>query len=122
MLPALNQIGAQQSQPTQKTRKKVQRLLDYTNTHQDISLQFFASDMQITVDSDAAFLMLTKARSRVAVYFRFLNHSSPNRKYNHNGVILIECRAIHNVVTSAAEAGTHGVYHNAKISVPIRQL
>ena len=58
MLPALNQIGAQQSQPTQKTRKKVHRLLDYANTHQDTSLRFFASDMQLTVNSDVAFLVL----------------------------------------------------------------
>ena len=66
MLPDLNQIGAQQLQPTQKTKQKVQRLLDYANTHQEISLRFFASKMQLTVDSDAAFLVLPKARSRVA--------------------------------------------------------
>ena len=104
MLPALNQIGAQQSQPTQRTKQKVQRLLDYANTHQDISLRFFASKMQLTVDSDAAFLVLPKAHSRVAGYFRLLYPPSDTRKYNHNGAILIECRAIRNVVTSAAEA------------------
>ena len=45
MIPAFNQIGAQQSQPTQKTREKVQRLLDYENTQQDIALRFYASKM-----------------------------------------------------------------------------
>ena len=83
---------------------------------------FFASDMQLTVDLDAAFLVLIKARSRVAGYFRFLNHPSTNRKYNHNIAILIECRAICNVVTSVAETETHGIHHNARIAVPIRHL
>ena len=121
MLPALNQIGAQQAQPTQKIRKKLQRLLDYANTHQDTSLRFYASKMQLTVDSDAAFLVLPKARSRLAGYFRLLDPPL-NRKYKHNGAILIECRAIRNVVTSAAEAETHGVYHNARVAIPLMHL
>ena len=45
-----------------------------------------------------------------------------NRKYNHNGTVIIECRAIHIVVTSTAEAETQGVYHNARVSVPLRHL
>ena len=69
MLPALNQIGAQQAQPTQKTLEKIQRILDYAYTHQNTSLRFHASQMQLTVDSDAAFLVLQKAPSRIAGYF-----------------------------------------------------
>ena len=56
MLSVLNQIGAQQSQPTIKVREKVQRLLDYANTHQDTLLRFYVSKIQLTVDSSAAFL------------------------------------------------------------------
>ena len=40
----------------------------------------------------------------------------------HNGAILIECKTIRNVVTLAAEVETHGVFHNAKIGVNIRNL
>ena len=78
--------------------------------------------MQLTVDSDATFLVLPKTRSRIARSFRFLDHPSSNRKYNHNGAILYECSAIRNVVTSSAEAETHGVYHNARIAVQIHHL
>ena len=60
-------------------------------------------------------------RSRVAVYFNMLD-PSPNTKYRHNGAVLIKCKAIHNIVTSAAEAETHGVYYNIRVSIPIRNL
>ena len=48
----------------------------------------------------------------------FLTKIKP--KYDTNGAILIECRTLHNIVTSAAEAETHGVFYNAKQSIPIR--
>ena len=44
MLPALNQMADQQDQPTQSSMKKVQRLLDYTNTYSKTALNFFTSD------------------------------------------------------------------------------
>ena len=69
--------------------------------------------MQLYVDSDAAFLVLPKARSRIAGYFRLLNDSKTN-KYEDNGPLLIECRTICSVVTSVAEVETHGVFQNAK--------
>ena len=88
MLPALNQIGAQQ--PNQPKKKiKLQRLLDYDNTHQDTSLRFYASHMQLKVGSDADFLVFPKERSRLAGYSRLLDLPF-NPQYNHNGAILIE--------------------------------
>ena len=77
--------------------------------------------MQLTVDSDAAFLVLPKAHSRIAGYFRLLDKPSLTR-HLHNGAILIECKTIRHVVTSAAEAETHAVYHNARIAIPLRHL
>ena len=76
--------------------------------------------MQLHVDTDVAFLVLPKARSRIAGYFRLLNHPDPHKKfYNDNGPILIECCTLRSVVTSAAESETHGVFHNAKKSLSI---
>ena len=60
MLPALNQIGAQQAQLTQLILKKIQRLIDYANTYQHAYVRFYASHMQLLVDSDAAYLVLPK--------------------------------------------------------------
>ena len=73
MLPALNDIATQQAQPTQKVKQKVQQLLDYANTYKNVFVRFFASDMQLQINSDAAFLVLPKARSCIAGYFCLLD-------------------------------------------------
>ena len=121
MFPALNQISSQQAQPTINVKKKVQRLLDYANTYKNAFVWFYASDMQLTVDTDAAYLVLPKARSRIAGYFRLINNGT-SPKHLDNGAILIECRTLRHVVTSAAEAETHGVFQNAKAGLPIQHL
>ena len=72
------------------------------------------------VDSDASYLVLPKARSRIAGYFCLLHsQTSPHRHHVDNGPILIECKTLRSVVTSAAEAETHGVFHYAKRTIPI---
>ena len=120
MLTALNDIGSQQALPTEKVKQKVQQLLDYANTYNNVFVRFYASDMQLYVDTDAAFLVLPKARSRIAGYFRLLNHQDSGKKfYLDNGPILIECKTLRSVVTSAAESETYGVFHNAKKTLPI---
>ena len=78
--------------------------------------------MQLTIDSDAAYLVLPKARSRIAGYFRFLNNDHKIHRDKYNGAIHIECRSLRHVVSSAAEAETNGVFQNAKLAVPMRQI
>ena len=121
MLPAPNQIGSQQSLPTELVLEKLQRLMDYANTYPNAYVRFYASDMQLTVDTDATFLVLPKARSRITGYFRLIKNP-PSPTYTDNGAILIEYRTLRSVVTSAAEAETHGVFHNAKAGLPIQNL
>ena len=122
MLPALAQIAQQQAQPTQRTLKKCKQLMDYAATYNNASIRYYASDMILEVDSDASYLVLPKARSRYAGYFRMLDkHDAPNRR-QHNGAILIECKTIRHVVTSAAEAETKGVFQNAKLAIALRYL
>ena len=74
------------------------------------------------IDSDAAYLVLPKARSRIAGYFRLGNKPSNKYKYKDNGAILIECHTLRHVVSSAAEAETKGVFQNAKLSLPIHHM
>ena len=73
MLPALTQIAASQANHTEKTRKAIKRLSDYAHTYSQTSVRFYQSDMILTVDSDAAYLVLPKARSRYTGYIRLLN-------------------------------------------------
>ena len=57
-------------------------------TYLNARLRFYASDMLLNIDSDAAYLVLPKARSRVAGYFRLLDKLSTSA-FRHNGAILI---------------------------------
>ena len=69
ILTTLNDIGLKKSLRTKKVKETVQQLLDYANTYQNMYLRYYSSDMQLNVDTDASFLVLPKARSRIAVYF-----------------------------------------------------
>ena len=69
MLTALNDIGSQQLLPTEKVKEKIWQLMDYANTYQNMYVWFYASDMQLNVDTDTAFLVLSKTRSRIAGFF-----------------------------------------------------
>ena len=78
--------------------------------------------MNLEIDSDAAYLVLPKARSRIAGYFRLLNNPTTTNRSLYNGAILVECKTLRHVVSSAAEAETNGVFQNAKQALPIRNL
>ena len=120
ILPALNEIASEQASPTQKTQEKAKRLMDYVATYPNAFIRYYASDMVLHIDSDAAYLVAPKARSRVAGYFYLSNHSANKDKPKLNGAIHVECKTLRHVVSSAAEAETAGVFHNAQMALPIR--
>ena len=123
MLTALNDISKSQANPTEKTLEQCQRLLDYANTYQNVKVRFYASDMILNVDTDAAYLVLPKARSRLAGYF-YMGHNRGTQSTLTalNGAILVECKTINHVVASAAEAETAALFHNAQMCIPIRRI
>ena len=94
ILPALTQIASQQANPTVNAKKAIHRLLDYVNTYNKTCVWFYKSDMILTTDSDAAYLVLPKARSRLAGYFRLLDNPQKEGRDLYNGALLIECRTI----------------------------
>ena len=106
--------------------------MDYVNTYPNAYIRYYASDMVLHIDSDAAYLVAPKARSRVAGYFHLsdnprnfmsetrISDISKTRKPTLNGAIHVECKTLRHVVSSAAEAETAGVYHNAQVAIPIR--
>ena len=122
MLPALNTIGTQQAKPTKKTMQKCLRLLDYAATYPYGSLRYYASDMVLHVDSDAAYLVMQEALSRISGYYHLSDKPPTVGKIPLNGPVLIECKTLRNVVASAAEAEIGGLFHNAQISIPIRVM
>ena len=96
-----------QSKPTLETKKSINKLLNYIATYPDVKLRYHASNMVLYVDLDALYLVQPNAHSRLAGLFFLLNHHNnkipPNPQRNHH--ILVECKTIQNVVTSAVEAG-----------------
>ena len=72
--PALNTIANSQVQPTRNTKEEAQQWMDYLQTYPNTYVRFNTSDMILHVESNAAYLVVTKARSRVAGYFHLSDH------------------------------------------------
>ena len=122
MLVGLNDISRQQAKPTETTKTKCQQLMDYAATYPDVYIRFYASDMSLHVDSDAAYLVSPNAKSRISGFFYLAEHPDKTTQPTLNGAILVECKTLRHVVTSAAEAEIAGVFHNAQISIVIRRI
>jgi hypothetical protein len=125
MLPAINEISGSQASPTQKTKNACTMLLDYAATYPLAIIRYYASDMALNVDTDAAYLVLPNARSRYAGHYILSDTPPPPPEIPNprpNGAILTVCKTIRNVMTSAAEAETAGVFGNGQEIIAIRVL
>ena len=52
-------------------------LLDYLATHSTSTLRFHCSDMQLHIDTDAAYLVAPNSKSRVAGYYYLSQYYKP---------------------------------------------
>jgi hypothetical protein len=116
ILPALNELASEQAAPTTDTILKANMLMDYLHTYPHAVIRYYASDMLLKITSDAAYLVQPKARSRAAVHYHLGWHNSDRT----NGALDVLCQTIKNVVSSAAEAETGGIYIGGKHACPIR--
>ena len=78
IITALNEIALIQAKPTENTQQKIDMLLNYLHTYPNARIRFYASDMVLYVDSDAAYLIADKAKSRIGGYFFCSNESKTN--------------------------------------------
>ena len=78
--------------------------------------------MVLHIDSNAAYLVLLKTKSHIARYYFLSDHPNKNTKLSPNGAILVECKALHYIVSSSAEAEIAGIFHNAQIAILIRYI
>ena len=67
-MQALNELSIEASQATKETQESLEIFMDYLATNPDPKIIFRASDMQLFIDSDAAYLVHPKARSRAGGY------------------------------------------------------
>ena len=123
ILPALNEIALYQAKPSNKTLQKLRMLFDYLNTYPNAKIKFFALDMKLYIDSDAAYLIAPKAKSRISGYY-YLSDVCKNTtpKPPLNGPVLVEYKLLRHVVTSAAEAETAGLFYNTRSAIHLRNV
>lgn len=125
LLVALSTLASQQATATEATLTAITRLLNYCATHPNAVVRFKASDMILHIVSDASYLSISGARSRLGGYF-FLSHdirtpptpTDPGPIFN--GPILVNSSIIQVVVSSAAEAELGALFFNAKDGCMLR--
>jgi hypothetical protein len=114
VLMPLNDIATEQTKATEKTQAATKQLLDCLATHPDATIRYHASDMILHIHSDASYLSVSNARSRLGGLF-FLGNKSPE-KYTLNGSILNVASVIKNVVAFAAESEVGACFQNAQVA------
>ena len=115
MLHALNDIAT--SPDTTSTKAAVTYFLNYAACNPSASILYRPSDMQLSIESDAAYLVCPQARSRAGGYHYLSNtgHTS------FNGPITVVAKVIKHVMASAAEAEIGALFMNAQEAVGFRQ-
>ena len=81
--------------------------------------------MGLHVDSDAAYLVASKAKSRVAGYFYMSDNQETmlhKDQPSNNTPIHVECVLLKHVVSSAVEAETGALFHNTNMAIFIIKM
>jgi hypothetical protein len=111
-------IARAQTKATEKMQAATNQLLDYLATHPDAIIRYHASDMILHINSDASYLSVSNARSRLGGLF-FLGNKPPEQD-TLNGSIRNVASVIKNVVASAAESEVGACFHHAQSGAPLR--
>jgi hypothetical protein len=114
----LNDIATEQTKATEKTQATTDQLLDYLATHPEAAIRYHASDMVLLIHSDASYLSISNARSRLGGLF-FLDNNPPKQD-KINGSILNIAVVIRKVVASATESEVGACFHNSQSGAPLR--
>ena len=107
------------------TAKQVANILKYlaSNTHAEI--QYRASGMKLAIHFNMSYLSVAQARSQTnGIHFLSEGPTDPNNPEDFvpttNGILLVVCKIMRNIMASAAEAGYGTIFVNAQIAVHIR--
>jgi len=93
--------------------------LNYAATHPNARIRYTKSGMVLWIESDASYLSVEFARSRIGGYFYLSNHS-PKMNPKPNGPLHVQSKILKHIVSSAAESEIGGLYENAKLACVIR--
>jgi hypothetical protein len=118
VLMPLNDIATEQTKATGKTQAAMNQLLDYLATHPDATIRYHASDMILHIHSDASYLSVSNARSRLRGLF-FFGNKSPEQDMLSRSILNV-ASVIKSVVASAAKSEVGACFHNAQSGAPLR--
>jgi hypothetical protein len=96
----LNDIATEQTKSTEKTQAATNQILDYLATQSDTTIRYHTSDMVLHILSDASYLSVSNARSRLGGLC-FLGNKSPKQE-TLNGSILNVAPVIKSVLASGS--------------------
>ena len=91
--------------------------MDYAATQLGDIIWFHTRYMFLHIDSNAAYLVQSKARSRAAGHYYLINNPPSDNicpTPSPNGPILTKCQTIRTVMASSAEAETVAIFLNGK--------
>ena len=127
MLVALGEIALVQTlgTATEKVLDNMTWFLNYAATYPNASITYKASGMTLHADSDASYLSVTKARSRVGGHFYLSNASpqpnlAPTQTPTPNAPLHTVCGILRNVMLLAAEAEVRALFENGKEAVVLQ--
>ena len=96
--------------------------MDYVHTLLNTYIRYYVSDMILHIDSDAAYLVAPKTRSRVARYLHLSDHMNITEHPKLNGAIFVECKTLQHELSSASKTKVAGISHNSQLGIPIINL
>jgi hypothetical protein len=114
MLTPLSTLASEQASPTKLTMEKCLQFLDYAATQDNAILTYKASNMILTIHSNASYLSETKAQSQAGSHM-FM--AGDDKIPINNGAILNILQVIKSVMSSAAEAELAALFINAKTAI-----
>lgn len=116
LIVTLSELGQQQAAATEASNNVINQLLDYVATYPADGITYRASSKVLAAHSDAAYLNVSKARSRAGARI-MLSEDVPVPRYN--GTVITVAQIIKCVMPSAAEAELAGLYTCAKEMIPL---
>ena len=125
MLFAIKLLSQQQASPTEQTMLAVQRFLQYASCHPHARISYTASNMQLSIHSDASFNGEANSRSRAAGVFALgaiqYNGNPDQPPIQLNGPVDLLCKTIPTICASASEAEYAALFLKAQQGEKIRQ-
>ena len=120
LLPYLRAIADSQAHPTENTKRACDRLLAYGVSHPNCVVRYHATDMILSINSDASHQSCANSGSVIGGYHQLINRDSDINFIN--GPTSTICRKAKTVCASAAETEYAGLYENGREAMDTRTI